>query len=112
EGDHAERALRPRAQVPPDQLGHAPRLDRVGARPLAIVAALGYMLEADPAPLGRRRHWEGSQAAIVERLIREGVQRLVAAAIVPAQHPRRQPAGTTGLEHTLEAVGCFALFAF
>ena len=89
-------------------LHHGPgdRLRLGGVDPLALVVGAGIVAEDEPrvllAHVGAR---EDHEAVVVELVVRHGDQRLVAAAVVPPQHPLGRSAGAEQPQDALEVGG-------
>ena len=86
--------------------GPSDRLRLGGVDPLALVVGAGIVAQDEPrvllADVGAREHHE---AVVVELVVRHGDQRLVAAAVVPPQHPLGRSAGAEQPQDALQVGG-------
>ena len=106
EGGHAEG----QARAGPGVVHHGPRhlfrLQLVCPAVPPVVHRIGKMAVLQPQILaGRVGAREDHQAAVVELPVRNGDQRLVAAAIVPSQHPVGRALGCEQAQYALDVGG-------
>jgi hypothetical protein len=93
EGRDAEREFGVIARVRDDRLRHDPRLHHVSPRGTSVEHALRDAVEAQAHARFRRvGTGHDEQLVLVELAVADRDQRLVLAAVMPAQHPHRQAA--------------------